>query len=144
MKIVLDTSILVRANEHSFGIARELLINVIASKHSLILSNEMLHELARALRQPRVQAFYKLPENRIYDYIIFLRQASEIVTLNPLVIAPIRDVNDVIVMQTAIIGAADILCTRDNDFFETPANEYLDRMGIEVIDDIQLVKRLRS
>jgi len=118
VKIVLDTSILVRAHEHSFGIARELLINVIASKHSLILSNEMLHELARALRQPRVQAFYKLPENRIYDYIIFLRQASEIVTLNPLVIAPIRDVNDVIVMQTAIIGAADFLCTRDNDFLK--------------------------
>jgi hypothetical protein len=39
------------------------------------------------------------------------------VTLNPLLTAPIRDVNDIIVMQTAIIGEADILCTNDDDFF---------------------------
>ncbi len=35
--------------------------------------------------------------------------------------APIRDVNDVMVMQTAIIGEADILCTKDDDFFEDSA-----------------------
>jgi predicted nuclease of predicted toxin-antitoxin system len=58
--------------------------------------------------------------------------------------APIRDVNDVIVMQTAIIGEADILCTKDDDFFESPAAEYLDKMGISVIDDISLIQRLRS
>jgi hypothetical protein len=66
------------------------------------------------------------------------------VTLDPLVIAPIRDVNDIIVMQTAIIGEADVLCTKDEDFFESPANEYLHRMGISVLDDIALMQRLRS
>ena len=59
-------------------------------------------------------------------------------------VAPIRDVNDVIVMQTAIIGEADILCTKDEDFFEKPAGEYLNKMGITVIDDVALIKRLRS
>jgi hypothetical protein len=29
------------------------------------------------------------------------------------------------VMQTAIIGEADILCTKDDDFFEKPAGELL-------------------
>ena len=71
MKIVLDTSILVRANEHSSGIARELLISIIESEHRLVLSNEILHELARTLRHPRVHAFYDLPEDRIYDYVTF-------------------------------------------------------------------------
>src|ERR1017187_4573669 len=47
VKIVLDTTILVRANEHSHGLARELLTNIVESKHTLLLSNEMLHELAR-------------------------------------------------------------------------------------------------
>ena len=50
MKIVLDTTILVRANEHSHGLARELLTNIVDSKHTLLLSNEMLHELAKVLR----------------------------------------------------------------------------------------------
>jgi predicted nucleic acid-binding protein len=68
VKIVLDTTILVRANERSHGLARELLLNVVESKHTLLLSNEMLHELARILRYPRLQAFYDLTENLVFDY----------------------------------------------------------------------------
>jgi hypothetical protein len=49
-----------------------------------------------------LRAFYDLPEALVYNYMAFLRHSSEVVTLNPLVTAPIRDVNDVIVMQTAI------------------------------------------
>jgi putative PIN family toxin of toxin-antitoxin system len=104
----------------------------------------MLHELARVLRYPRLQAFYNLPETLVFDYVRFLRRSSEIVPLNPLVVAPIRDVNDVVVMQTAIIGEADILCMNDRDFFEKPACEYLAAMGIAVLDDISLMHRLRS
>ena len=121
MKIVLDTTILVRANERSHGLARELLTTIIESKHTLLLSNEMLNELAKVLRR-----------------------ASEIVILNPLLTAPIRDVNDIIVMQTAIIGEADILCTKDDDFFEEPASEYLSKLGITVLDDISLMHRIRA
>ena len=144
MKIVLDTTILVRANERSYGLARELLLNVVESKHTLLLSNEMLHELAKVLRYPRLQAFYDLTENLVFDYVNFLRRASEIVDLNPLVAAPIRDVNDIIVMQTAIIGEADVLCSKDADFFDETAREYLNKLGIAVLDDISLMHRLRS
>ena len=143
MKIVLDTTILVRANEHSHGLARELLVRIIDGEHRLVLSNEMLHELASVLRYPRLQAFYGLSESLVYDYVSLLRHSSEIVALNPALMVPIRDVNDVIVMQTAIIAEADILCTNDEDFFETPAVEYLQRTGIAVMDDIALMQRLR-
>ena len=127
MKIVLDTTILVRANEHTKG----------------LLSNEMLHELAKVLRYPRLQMFYDLSENLVFDYVDFLRRSSEIVILDPLVITPIRDANDIIVTQTAIIGEANILCTKDEDFFESPANEYLNKLDIEVLDDVDLMHRLR-
>jgi predicted nucleic acid-binding protein len=71
VKIVLYTTILVRANEHSSGLARDLLIRILDGGHRLLISNEMLHELARVLRYPRLQAFYDLPENLVYDYIGF-------------------------------------------------------------------------
>jgi putative PIN family toxin of toxin-antitoxin system len=144
VKIVLDTTILVRAHERSHGLAREILTNIVASEHSLVLSNEMLHERARVLRYPRLREFYGLTEEMVFEYVRFLRRSSEIVTLNPLVIAPIRDVNDIIVMQTAIIGEADVLCTKDEDFLEKPASEYLRKMDIAVLDDIALMHRLRS
>jgi len=144
VKIVLDTTILVRANERSNGLGRDLLVRIVESEYTLLLSNEMLYELARVLRYPRLQIFYDLSENLVFDYVNFLRRSSEMVTLDPLVSAPIRDVNDVIVMQTAIIGEADILCTKDEDFFEKPASEYLSKLGIVVLDDISLMHRLRS
>jgi putative PIN family toxin of toxin-antitoxin system len=142
VKIVLDTSILVRANEHSHGIARDLLIQIIEDRHTLLISNEMLHELSRVLRYPRLQAVYHLSEDLVYGYIAFLRLNSKNVELDPLIPAPIRDVNDIIVMQTAIIGEADILCSSDDDFFERPAREYLEEIGITVVDDVAVIRRL--
>ena len=144
MKIVLDTTILVRAHEQAHGLGRALLAGLIESKHVLLLSNEMLHELARVLRYPRLLEFFGLTENLVYAYVDFLRRSAEIVTLNPLLTAPIRDVNDVIVVQTAIIGEADAICTHDADFFEGPIVQYLSNHGIAVLDEIALMERLRS
>ena len=84
MKIVLDNTILVRAHEQAHGLGRELLTSLIESKHVLLLSNEMLHELATVLRYPRLQEFFGLTEDLVYNYVAFLRRSAEIVTLNPL------------------------------------------------------------
>jgi predicted nucleic acid-binding protein len=78
------------------------------------------------------------------DYVDFLREAAEIVVPNPLLIMPIRDLNDTIVMQTAVIGEADVLCTKDRDFFEPPAEAFLRKAGMAVLDDISLIQRLQS
>jgi hypothetical protein len=90
VRIILDTAILVRGHGESDRI--------------LLLSNEMLRELARVLRYPRMLALHGLSEKRICDYVGFLREAGEIVVPNPLLVTPIRDVNDTVVMQTAVIG----------------------------------------
>jgi hypothetical protein len=38
-------------------------VNIVEGEHKLLLSNEMLHELARVLRYPRLQEFYR-PDGR--------------------------------------------------------------------------------
>jgi predicted nucleic acid-binding protein len=63
-----------------------------------------------------LREFYGLTETRIYDYIGFLREASELVRPNPVLSIPIRDVNDIVVVQTAVIGEADVICTKDEEF----------------------------
>ena len=144
MRVVLDSTILVRAVASPQGLARHLLLHIITAKHPLILSNEMLHELAQVLRYPRLIAIHRLPETKIYDFVEFLREVAEIVPLNPVFTAPIRDINDLIVLQTAVIGEADVICTTDRDFFQPPASEFLHKLGIAVMDDIALIKQLRS
>jgi putative PIN family toxin of toxin-antitoxin system len=144
VRIVLDTAILVRAHDGAKGLARDLLLSIIESDHVLLISDEMLFELAKVLRYPRMLALHGLSEGRIYNYIGFLREATEIVHPNPLLITPIRDLNDTVVMQTAIIGEAEVLCTRDQDFFDPPAEPFLRKAGIAVLDDITLMQRLRT
>lgn len=143
MRIVLDTAILVRAHDGATGLARDLLLRLVGSDHALLISDEMLYELAKVLRYPRMLALHGLSEGRICDYIGFLRRTTEVIRPNPLLVTPIRDINDTVVMQTAIIGEADVLCTRDQDFFEPPAEPFLRRAGIAVLDDIALMQRLR-
>ena len=144
MRILLDTAILVRAHQGASGLARDLLLELVESHHVLLISAEMLFELARVLRYPRMVALHRLSEGSIYDYIGSLREAAEMVCPNPFLITPIRDINDTVVMKTAIIGEADVLCTKDQDFFGPPAEPFLRRAGVEVLDDIALMHRLRA
>jgi hypothetical protein len=51
--------------------------------------------------------------------------------------------SDVVVMQTAITGEADFLCTRDQDFYAPEVLTYLEGMGARVLDDVALVHRSR-
>ncbi len=57
MRVVLDTTILVRSNDSSTGLARQLLLTLLKVGHTLVVSSEMLHEAAKVLRYPRFQKF---------------------------------------------------------------------------------------
>ena len=142
MRIVLDSNILVRAFTSSHGLAHELLLAILAGDNTLILSNEMLFEVARVLRYPRLMAVHGQTEEAIYDFTCWLRNAADIVALNRLESTPIRDRNDIFVLQTALSGEADVLCSGDRDFFEPPASIFLASGGIAVFKDEQLIRIL--
>jgi hypothetical protein len=38
---------------------------------------------------------------------------------------PIRNVNDIVVVQTAVIGEADVVCTKDEDFYDPAITHFL-------------------
>lgn len=144
MRVVLDSNILVRSFVSSGGLARDLLLATFAGVHTLILSNEMLVEVARVLRYPRLMAAHGKNEETIYDFTGWLRQAADMVTIDPFMRAPIRDRNDVIVMCTAVSGEADALCSADRDFFEPPASIFLASYGIDLLTDVELMRKLKK
>jgi putative PIN family toxin of toxin-antitoxin system len=128
----------------SRGLAHDLLLAILSGDHTLILSNEMLSEVARVLRYPRLMAVHEENEEAIYNFTGWLRDAAEIVALNPLSRAPIRDRNDIFVLQTALSGEADVLCTGDRDIFGPPASIFLASCGIDVLTDAQLMGKLKG
>jgi putative PIN family toxin of toxin-antitoxin system len=110
--------------------------------HDLITSNELLAEVTKVLRYPRFQALYRLTEADLFEYAQFLQSVSHVVILDSQYRAPLRDPNDLIVLQTAERGEADILCTHDADFYDPTILSYCAARGIEVWDESTLLKRL--
>ena len=144
MKITLDSTILVRAFTDTGGLARCLLSTILDGNHGFVLSSEILAETSRVLRYPRMQSRHGMSEGRIYEYIMFLQAAAMMVRPDPMLVAPIRDPNDIVVLQTAMIGGADAICTTDGDFFTPPAAAFLQSLNILVFTDAELMQRVRS
>jgi uncharacterized protein len=142
VRIVVDSSILVSAFLKPNGLAGRMLLAIIDRGHSLLISNEILHEVARVLRYPRMIELHGEDEGAVYDFVGSLRIVGEGIALDVLVQVPIRDENDIFIVQIALSGGAEILCTGDRDFFEPPALNFLESRGIEVLTDAQLMQRL--
>jgi predicted nucleic acid-binding protein len=116
LRVVLDVNILVRANDRATGLARDL-----------------FRELLR-----------RWIEAGIYDYIQFLRQAAETVVPDTSLAVPIRDPADLAIVQTAIAGDAEFICTMDPDFYEPAITDFLGKLGIKVLDGVALMQVLRA
>ena len=109
MRITLDATVLVRAHPRSRSTGRKVLSAVLEGHHTLLLSNEIIIETTRVLRYLRLQKFYALTDDELYDYAQFLQEVSQMVVLGHPYVAPLRDPNDLDVMQTAERGDADAL-----------------------------------
>ena len=117
---------------------------LIDAQHTLVLSNEIIGETIRVLRYPRLQRRFGLTEAELYDYTQFLQQASQIVVLRQPFVAMLRDPADLHVLQTAEHGAADVLCTNDDDFHEPVILGYCASRGIEVYREEVLLARVTA
>lgn len=104
----------------------------------------MLVELAQVLRYPRLQELYGLTEEQIYSFIQLLREVCETVIPNRSLRVPIRDVKDIAVVQTAILGEADVICTLDSDFYESVTEAFCSSLGITILSDAELLRRITA
>jgi len=117
-----------------------LLGNLLKDPHTLILSNEIVVEVIRVLRYPKFQLLYGLSESELFEYGQFLQSVADVVVLDSRYSAPLRDANDLAVLQTADRG--DALCTSDRDFYDPAVISFCGARGIGVCDEVSLLARL--
>lgn len=144
MRIVFDSNILVRAFVNRAGVANDLLVVLLEAGHALVLSNEIIREVSTVLRSARLLRVHGRSDESVYEFTQWLKHVAAVVQLDPLAYGPIRDYQDVFVLQTAFSGGASVLCTCDRDFFSPPASTFLESCGIAVMTDVQLIQRLRQ
>jgi predicted nucleic acid-binding protein len=138
--------VLVRATRAASGPARELLLYFERSQQVLVLSAWILDEVRRVLRYPRLAAIHRLTEEDVDAFVNGLTQIAEMVKLQGGVSpqAAVSDPQDVPILQTAVVGKAQVLCTRDRHLYQRAALVFCREHGIEVMDDLQLLARLRG
>jgi putative PIN family toxin of toxin-antitoxin system len=142
LRIVLDATVLVRAHPRSHSVGRKVLNAVLEGRHTLLLSNEIIVETTRVLRYPRLRKLHALTEDELYDYAQFLQEVCQTVVLDHPYHAPLRDPNDLDVMQTAERGDADVLCSNDGDFHDAAIITFCRSRGIDVCHEVTLLARL--
>ena len=146
MRVVLDTNVLVRATKSGKGPARELLFCFQPPEPVLLLSAWMLNELRRVLTYPRVAAQHRLTPQELEEFVTGLSQVAEMVQLPEIggEASITTDPEDMPVLQTAIIGEAQVLCTLDRHFYSPAVLAYCGQHGLEVMGDAELLSRLRA
>jgi len=145
VRVVLDTNILVRANPtvSPLGLARDLLLTVLSGPHVLVLSSAILTEVQRVLNYPHVQERWAPPAEVIAQYVFFLQDVGSLVHLPKTFPAVVSDPDDDLVLQTAIVGQAGVLCSRDGAFRAENVGRVCAARGIRIVDDISLLHELR-
>lgn len=143
MRILLDTNLLVRAAITPKGSARAILRLIEESEeHVLLISDYLLSEVADVLRRDRIRARWPLTDEEVRSYCKFLDRIGEVVSAQPL--APIiEDPKDQAIIEAAVAGTAEVICTFDGHFYKPPFLAFCDRREIRILNDADLLKSLR-
>jgi uncharacterized protein len=98
-----------------------------------VVSEPMLTELMEVLNRPRIKDKYGLKDDDIKELLVLIEERSEHVLLTG-DITICRDVDDDMVLETAIRGQAGYLVTRDDDIkFDMKVSSFLSQYNVLVI-----------
>jgi len=141
VRAVLDTNVLARAHQKAEGPARRVLLQVISGSNVLVISAEILGELERVLRYPRLLRRSGLTSDDIAEYLENLGAVSCMVRPESVPADVVRDPTDGPILGTALSGGADVLCTRDADLFEEKVQRFCEVRGIQVLTDLGFISK---
>jgi putative PIN family toxin of toxin-antitoxin system len=143
VRIVFDTNVLARAHQLAHGPARRGLLFVATGSDVLILSQYLLQELRRILTYPRLLRSSGLTPLDISEYLDYLARVSILVQPVSVPENLLRDQADEPVLGTALAGNADVICTRDADFYAEEVQRFSATRGIQILTDVELLRSLR-
>ena len=145
MRVVLDSNVLVRATGRSSGPARAVFLRLLESPHSLIASKQLLDELGRVLKYPRVRQAHGLSLEATVQYLADVAASAELVDLPVVLTSSVpHDPDDDPIVATAVYGRADVLCTLDRHLHLPEVEEYCQQFEIRVLTDTVLLEELRK
>ncbi|RIK45670.1 MAG: putative toxin-antitoxin system toxin component, PIN family [Chloroflexi bacterium] len=133
LRAVVDTNIWISALLFPSGMPGKVLLALAERAFTLVISEPLLAEIEDVGQRPRITRKYGIVQKDIDRLIGLLRERAEVIPITG-ELRVCRDADDDMVIETALLGLADVLVTRDDDLKE--ASEvmiYLESAGISVL-----------
>jgi putative PIN family toxin of toxin-antitoxin system len=138
MRAVFDTNILVSyLLTHRPPVATLIDVYVAREDVVMVTAPELLEELDRVLRYPRLQRYYSEEERT--RFVALLMALSEVVELPETIPQICRDPDDDRILACAVVGGADVIVSGDDDLL------VLDRVSdISILSAAEFLTRMES
>ena len=114
MRVFLDTNVVASAVA-TRGICDDIL-QLTLSEHELVLSEQVVAELRKALRKK-----FRVEVAVVDELESFLRREAEVVSDAPALDIEVRDADDAAIVAQAVAAEADVLVSGDQDLTELAA-----------------------
>lgn len=146
MRVVLDTNVLVRSHANAAGPARECFRRFEAGDHVLLVSHYLLTELARVLTYPRLMAIHRLSTAEIAEFLAAVQTVGELVDTPHDAVESVvsSDPDDDPIVQLAVNGRAEALCTLDRHLHQPAVRDYCRARHVRILTDVELLSIFRA
>jgi putative PIN family toxin of toxin-antitoxin system len=139
LRIVLDTDVMVAAFDSPHGASRQLLLEVLDGKASMLLSTSLILEYEAVLTRPRVLRMIGIDMAEVLEVLDELASCCVPVAFDFRWRPAASDPDDDLVLETAVNGAADVIAT----FNVADMNAAAARFSIAVDRPAAVLRRLR-
>ena len=104
----------------------------------------IVEEIADVLNRPRIKEKYRINDTDIKELLVLIEERSQYVLLSG-DITICRDIDDNLIIETAIKGQAEFLVTRDDDIkSDAHVSSFLSQFKISVISVTKFLARLKN
>ncbi len=94
---------------------------------------------------PRVQKLHGLDAEEIKSFVQDVYEAAEVVhPREPMMEVVPMDPDDNPILQTAVVGRADVLCTLDRHFQAPAVTRFAAERGFRIVTDVELLAEVRG
>jgi len=112
--VLLDTNVWVSAFINPHGYPAKLKDAWVNNRFQVVVSMPLLDELADVLSRPRIRDKYRLDADEIAEFLHLLAvHATRVMPTGDLQVC--RDPDDDLILETALLGHAKYLVSRDDD-----------------------------
>ena len=140
IKAVLDANVIISALLNPKGSPAFILEYLRLDHFKLVVSKEILHEIERVLKYPKLVKSHRLSTNQIRKLLDFIEIISISVDLSrhKREKVVLRDLSDIIYLRTAELGEVDYLVSGDQDLLSLEKYSFipviLPRHFLDILD----------